>query len=63
MTVPAALRLELRPPPEALEIAKRVIAHEHDVAAPPAVAAVGTAPRDVGLVAQAQAAVAAAAGD
>ncbi len=44
------------------EVAQRVVAHEHDVAAAAAVAAVGAALGDVGLAAEAQAAVAAAAG-
>ena len=47
---------------EALEVAQRVVADEHDVAAATAVAAVGAALGDVGLAAEAEAAVAAGAG-
>ena len=58
----AAPRLECDAAPEALEVAQRVVAHEHHVAAAAAVAAVGAALGHVGLAAEAQAAVAAGAG-
>ena len=48
--------------PEALQVAQRVVADEHDVAAAPAVAAVGAAARHVRFAAEAHAAVAAGAG-
>ena len=48
--------------PERLQVAQRVVAHEHDVAAAPAVAAVGPAARHVRFAAEARAAVAAGAG-
>jgi len=55
-------RLEVRPPPEGLEVAQRRIADQHHVAAPAAVAAVGTALGNVGLAAEARAAIATGAG-
>jgi NADP-dependent 3-hydroxy acid dehydrogenase YdfG len=45
--------------PEALQVAQRVLAHDHDLAAAPAVTAVGAATGDVGFAAEARAAVAA----
>ncbi len=62
LAVAAALGLEVRAPAEALQVPERVVAHEHDVATAPAVAAVGAALGHVRLAAEAQAAVAAAAG-
>ena len=50
------------PAPVALQIAQRVVAQDHDVAAAPAVTAVGTALRHMGFAAEAHAAVAAGAG-
>ena len=55
-----ALKCDLRR--KRLEIAQRVVAHEHDVAAAAAVAAVRPALGHVRLAAEAEAAVAAAAG-
>jgi NADPH:quinone reductase-like Zn-dependent oxidoreductase len=46
---------------EGLQVAQRVVAQQHDVAAAPAVAAVGAAARHVGLAAERAAAVPAAA--
>ena len=62
LAVTAAARLEVRAAAEALEIAQRVVAHEHDIAAATPVAAVRSAPRDVRLAAEAETAVAAGAG-
>ena len=62
LPVAAPARLEVRPAPEALQIAQRVVAHEHDVAAATAVATVRPALGHVRLAAEAEAAVAAAAG-
>ena len=62
LPVAPAACLEVRPAPEALQIAQRVVAHEHDVAAVAAVATVGPALGDVRLAPEAQAAVAAATG-
>ena len=62
LAVAAAPGLEVREAAEALEVAQRVVADEHDVAAAPAVAAVWAALGDVGLAAEAEAAVAAGAG-
>ena len=56
---PPRSALEVRPRRKRLQVAQRVVAHEHDVAAAPAVAAVGPALGDVGLAAEAPAAVAA----
>jgi hypothetical protein len=50
------------PAPEALQIAQRVVAQDHDVPAAPPVPAVGSALRDMGFPAEAHAAVAAGAG-
>jgi hypothetical protein len=47
---------------ERLQIAQRVVAHQHDVAAAPAVATVGAAPGHVRLATEAEAAIAPAAG-
>src|SRR5436305_11172980 len=47
---------------KALEVTQVVVAHEHDVAAAAAIATVGTAPRDVRLATEAEAAVAAGSG-
>ena len=52
--VPAAPGPVVRAAPEALQVAQRVVAHEHHVAPAPAVAAVGAAARDVGLAAEAR---------
>jgi hypothetical protein len=52
----------VRAPAEGLQIAERVVADEHDVAAAPAVAAVGTALWHVRLAPEAEAAVAAGSG-
>ena len=62
LAVAGALGLVVRAALEGLQVAQRVVADEHDVAAVAAVAAVGPAVRDVRLAAEAQAAVAAAAG-
>ena len=59
---PPRAGLEVRATAEGLQIAQRVRAHEHDVAAATAVAAVGTALGHVGLAAEAEGSVAAAAG-
>ena len=59
LPVPAALGAEVRPAAERLQVAQVVVAAQHDVAAAAAVAAVGTALRDVGLAPEGQAAVAA----
>src|SRR5207244_8854394 len=60
--VPAALGAKMRAAVEGLQVAQRVVALEHDVAAAPAVAAVRPALGDVGLAAEAGAAVTAAPG-
>ena len=62
LAVAGALGLVVHAALEGLQVAQRVVADEHDVAAVPAVAAVGPAVRDVRLAAEAHAAVAAAAG-
>ena len=62
LAVAGALGLVVRAALEGLQVAQRVVADEHDVAAVAAVAAVGPAVRDVRLAAEAHAAVAAAAG-
>jgi hypothetical protein len=62
LAVTASLRLEVHAAPEALEVAQVVVAHEHNVAAPSAVTAVGAALGNVGLAAEAEAAVAAGTG-
>src|SRR5512140_3224204 len=62
LAVTAPARLEVRAAPEALEIAQRVVAHQDDVAAAPAVATIRSALRHVRLAPEAQAAVAAGAG-
>ena len=62
LSVTAAPRLEVGSDPQRLQIAQRVIAHEHYVAPAAAVAAVGTAPRNMGLTPEAQAAVTAPSG-
>ncbi len=62
LAVTAPAGLEVRLAPEALEIAQRVVAHEHHVAAAAAVAAVGSALGHVRFAAEAQAAVTATAG-
>ena len=59
LAVAAALRAEVRPAAERLQVAQVVVAAQHDVAAAAAVAAVGPALGDVGLAAERQAAVAA----
>ncbi len=58
--VAPALRLEDRLRPEGRKIAQVGVGYEHDAAAAPTVAAVGAAPGDVLLAAEAEAAVAAA---
>ena len=55
----AAVRAEVHAPPEGLQIAQGVVAAQHDVAAAPAVAAVGPALGDVRLAAERHGAVAA----
>jgi hypothetical protein len=62
LSVAASAGFEVRLAPEALQIAQRVVAHEHDVAAASPVAAVGAALGDVCLAPEAKAPVAAAAG-
>src|SRR4029077_1916490 len=62
LTVAGAVRLEVRPAPKGLQVAQRPVAHEHDVAAAAAVAAIGPAAGHVGPPAEAQGTVAAAAG-
>src|SRR6185437_12434545 len=62
LAVPTPTRLEVRPAPERPEVAQRVVAHEHDVAATAPVAAVRSALGHMSLAAEAQAAVAAGAG-
>src|ERR1035437_1021974 len=57
LSVPAPASLELRPATEALKIAPRVIAHQHNVSAAPSVAAVRTAFGYVRFPAKAQASV------
>jgi NADP-dependent 3-hydroxy acid dehydrogenase YdfG len=52
----------MRAPAECLQVAHRVVADQHDIAAAAAVAAVGSALGDVGLAPEAEAAVAAATG-
>jgi len=61
LAVPGARRLVLRPALVGLQVAVGVVADEHDLAAVPAVTAVGPAVGHVRLSAKAQAAVAAAA--
>ena len=58
----AALGPEVHAPAERLQVAQRVVAAQHDVAAAAAVAAVGTALGHVRLAPERQAAVAAGAG-
>ena len=62
LAVAAAAGLEVRAAAVGLEVAQRVVADQDDVAAAAAVAAVGAALGHVGLAAEAEAAVAAAAG-
>ncbi len=62
LSVAAALGLEVGAAAEPLQVADRVVADEHDVAAPAAVAAVGAALRDVRLAPEAEAAIAAPSG-
>ena len=62
LAVAAAARLEVRAAAEVLEVAQRVVAHEHDIAAAAAVAAVGAALGHVRLTPEAEAAIAAGAG-
>ena len=62
LAVTSALGAEVQAPAEALKVAQRVVAHEHDVAAAAAVAAIGTPLGHVGLAAEAEAAVTACAG-
>ncbi len=62
LTVAARARLELAAAAVALEVAHRVIADEHHVAAAPAIPAVGTPSGHVSFPAEAEAAVAAGAG-
>ena len=58
-TVPAAARALMWREAQRREIAARGVADEHDVAAAPAVAAIGAAARHVGLAAERDRAVAA----
>jgi len=60
--VTAAPGLEVGAAAEALEVAQRVVADEHDIAAAATVAAVGTALGHVGLAPEAEATVAAGSG-
>ena len=60
LAVTAAIGLVVRAALEGLQVAQRVVADEDDVAAVPAVAAVGAAARDMRLTAERHAAVAAA---
>ena len=60
--VPSTVGFELAAAAEGLQVAERVVAHEHHVSPPPAVAAVRPAAGNVGLAAEAQGAVAAGAG-
>ena len=62
LAVAPALGAEVRAALEGLQVAQRVVAEQDDVAAVAAVAAVGPAARHVGLAAEGQAAVPAAAG-
>ena len=62
LTVPTATGLEVGATPVALEVSQRVIAYQHDVAAMPTVASVGSAPGHVSFTAEAEAPVASAAG-
>jgi hypothetical protein len=62
LAVAATTGLELSAAPERLEVTKRRIAYEHDVAAPATVAAVWAALGHMGLPPEAQAAVAAGSG-
>ena len=59
LAVPAALGLEVRAAVEVGQVAQRGVAHEHDVAAAAAVAAVGPALGHVRLAAEGDDAVAA----
>ena len=59
LPVARPLRLPVRLALEGLQVAQGAVAQQHDVAAAAAVAAVGPAPRDVGLTAEAEAAVSA----
>jgi hypothetical protein len=54
---PAGHRGVARGSPVGLQIAQRIVADEHDIATATAVAAVGSAPRNVGLPAEAETAV------
>jgi hypothetical protein len=62
LAVPTARRLPVAAPTEDLQVAKRPIDNEHDVGATTAVAAVGPAPRHMGLTAKRDGPVAAGAG-
>jgi NADP-dependent 3-hydroxy acid dehydrogenase YdfG len=57
--VAAAARFEVCAAAKTLEVAEIVVAHEHDVAAPSAVTAVGSAAGNVGLATKAETAIAA----
>src|SRR5579884_1745186 len=59
LTVATSVGLEMRSASKCLQIAHRVVAHQHDVAAAAAVTAIGPALRDVRLAPEAQAPVAA----
>jgi hypothetical protein len=58
----AALGLEVRSTPEGSKVPQRVVAHEYDITAPAAVAAVGSALRHMGLATEAETTIAAAPG-
>jgi hypothetical protein len=62
LAVTTPSRLEVRSTPKALEASQRVIRHEHDVSTSAAIAAVRTAFGYVRFAAEAEAAIAAAAG-
>ena len=62
LPVATSFGLEMRATPECLEVAQRVVAHQHDISAAPTVAAVRAALGHIGLSTEAQAAVPAAAG-
>ena len=57
LAVPAAPRAVVGLAPEVLQVAQRVVAHEHHTTAVSTVSAVGAAPRHVRFAAEAHAAV------
>ena len=62
LPITSALGFELGAAAEGLEIAERIVANEDHISAPAPVAAVGSPARNVGFATEAQAAVAAGAG-